>query len=65
MDLRGAFKKETGNGVVFSQQFTEEYVLWLEEKLTSDNSKSMLCKNPLHNIQVEQDGRCHWCESKI
>ena len=23
-----------------------------------------LCENPLHNIQVEADGRCHWCESK-
>jgi hypothetical protein len=22
------------------------------------------CDSPLHNVQVEADGRCHWCESK-
>jgi hypothetical protein len=24
----------------------------------------MNCNNPVHNIQVKQDGRCHWCEGK-
>jgi len=24
---------------------------------------SVVCDNPLHNTQVEADGRCHWCES--
>lgn len=24
----------------------------------------VICDNPLHNIQVEPDGRCHWCEGK-
>lgn len=25
---------------------------------------SVVCDNPLHNTQVEADGRCHWCEGK-
>ena len=24
----------------------------------------VVCDNPLHNTQVEADGRCHWCEGK-
>ena len=24
----------------------------------------MKCDNPLHNIQVQADGRCHWCEGR-
>ena len=36
-----------------------------EEKFTSHNKQSTPCDNPLHNIQVEADGRCHWCESKV
>jgi hypothetical protein len=43
----------------------ERGIKLVEEKFTSTNSKSMPCKNPVHNIQVEADGRCHWCESKV
>jgi hypothetical protein len=32
---------------------------------SSHNKQSTPCQNPLHNTQVEADGRCHWCESSV
>jgi len=37
----------------------------MEAAATSHNKQSTPCDNPLHNTQVEADGRCHWCESKV
>ena len=38
----------------------------IKESLSkSHNKQSTPCDNPLHNTQVEADGRCHWCESKV
>ena len=28
------------------------------------NPQPVICENPHHNVQVDYDGRCHWCESK-
>ena len=38
----------------------------IEKKELEDNNYPIVidCKNNLHNIQVEADGRCHWCEGK-
>ena len=30
---------------------------------TLPNSDNIKCDNPIHNIQIEADGYCHWCKS--
>jgi hypothetical protein len=34
-----------------------------EEKITVINSDNIKCDNPIHNIQIDADGYCHWCKS--
>ena len=39
--------------------YKEEDMRWLDR-----HNDPVVCDNPLHNTQVEADGRCHWCEGK-
>ena len=32
---------------------------------TAHNSDYAKCDNPVHNIQIEADGYCHWCKTDI
>ena len=42
-----------------------ETVVMLVKKLPIQRVVNpVVCDNPLHNTQVEADGRCHWCEGK-
>jgi len=56
------------NGGIAKVIFDDEFENIAEEivKLFAipDVVNSVVCDNPLHNTQVEADGRCHWCEGK-